>query len=60
MSQTSLKGPLLVLAGSLCFSTSGFLQAVALDQATPYVVAGMRMLIGAVALFYLASLRERN
>lgn len=51
MSQTSLKGPLLVLAGSLCFSTSGFLQAIAPGEATPYIVAGCRMLIGAIALF---------
>ena len=60
MSQTSLKGPLLVLAGSLCFSTSGFLQAVAPDQATPYVVAGMRMLIGAVALFLFSLLAGKK
>ena len=60
MFQTSLKGPLLVLAGSLCFSTSGFLQAIAPDQATPYVVAGMRMLIGATALFLFSVLTGKK
>ena len=60
MSQSSLKGPLLVLAGSLCFSTSGFLQAVAPDQATPYVLAGMRMLIGAATLFLFSLLAGKK
>ncbi len=60
MSQTSLKGPLLVLAGSLCFSTSGFLQAIAPGEATPYIVAGCRMLIGAVALFLFSLLAGKK
>ncbi len=46
-----LRGPLLVLAGALCFSCSGFLQAIAPLGATPYVIAGCRMLIGAATLF---------
>lgn len=48
---SDLYGPLLVLAGALCFSLSGFLQAVAPNGATPYVIAGCRMLIGSAALF---------
>lgn len=48
---TSIRGPLLVLAGALCFSISGFLQAIAPEGATPYSIACSRMLIGAAALF---------
>ena len=57
---STLRGPMLVLAGSLCFSTSGFLQAIAPADATPYVVAGCRMLIGAAALFLYSILRGRK
>lgn len=49
--QTSIRGPLLVLAGALCFSISGFLQAIAPDGSTPYSIACSRMMIGAAALF---------
>lgn len=60
MNRAALHGPILVLAGSLCFSTSGFLQAVAPAEATPYVVAGCRMLIGAAALFLYSLLMGRR
>ncbi len=46
-----LRGPLLVLLASLCFSTSGFLQAIAPEGASPYVVAGCRMLVATIVLF---------
>ena len=60
MRQTNLYGPFLVLAGSLCFSTSGFLQAIAPAEATPYIIAGCRMLIGALALFLYSLLLGRK
>lgn len=51
ISMAGIRGPLLVLTGALCFSTSGFLQALAPEGATPYVVAGCRMLLGAFSLY---------
>lgn len=48
---TSLRGPFLVLAGALCFSGSGFLQAVAPEGATPMVLTALRMLVGSAALY---------
>ena len=48
--QTSLRGPLTMLAGVLLFSTNGFWQAVAPEGATPYVVGAARLLIGTVTL----------
>ena len=48
--QTSLRGPLTMLAGVLLFSTNGFWQAVAPEGATPYVVGTARLLIGTVTL----------
>ncbi|MCL1986127.1 MAG: EamA family transporter [Betaproteobacteria bacterium] len=45
-----LRGPLLVLAGALCFSTSGFTQALAPEDATPYIIGALRMLIGGLGL----------
>lgn len=46
-----LRGPLLVLAGALCFSTSGLSQALAPEGATPPVVGALRMLLGGGFLF---------
>ncbi|NJB69143.1 DME family drug/metabolite transporter [Desulfobaculum xiamenense] len=47
----SIKGALLVLGGALCFSTSGFAQAlVAGDGASPLLIGAVRMLIGGLAL----------
>jgi DME family drug/metabolite transporter len=47
----SPRGALLVLAGALCFSTSGFTQAIAPTGATPYVIGALRMLIGGLGLY---------
>lgn len=44
------RGPLLILAGALCFSTTGFVQAMAPQGATPYVIGAVRMLGGGLAL----------
>ncbi len=60
MTQSSLRGPLMVLAASLCFSTSGFLQAIAPEGATPFVVAGCRMLIGFLALLIICLVRREH
>lgn len=51
------RGPFFVLIGALCFSTSGFFQALAPEGATPYVVAGSRMLLGSFALFLFLKVR---
>ena len=50
MSNT-LKGSLLVLLSALCFSISGTLQAIAPDEATPFVITEARMLVGSLFLF---------
>lgn len=44
------RGPFLILAGALCFSTTGFVQALAPSGATPFVIGGVRMLVGGLAL----------
>lgn len=49
MSKTS-KGFLLVLISALCFSISGTLQAIAPEEATPFIITEARMLVGAVFL----------
>lgn len=60
MKNTSMKGSLLVLAGALCFSTTGFTQAlIAGDGATPYAIGALRMLIGGLGLFFLCAVRGR-
>ena len=58
LSLTGVRGPLFVLIGALCFSTSGFLQALAPEGASPYVVAGSRMILGSLALFLLLKARR--
>lgn len=58
LSLSGIRGPLFVLIGALCFSTSGFLQALAPDGATPYVVAGSRMILGSLALFLFLKIRR--
>ena len=50
MSNT-FKGSLLVLISALCFSISGTLQAIAPEEATPFVITEARMVVGAVFLF---------
>ena len=48
---TNCRGPLFVLAGSLCYSTSGFAQAVFVaDGASPLLTGAIRMVIGGLAL----------
>ena len=49
-----LAGPLLVLLSSLCFGTTGTLQALAPEGATPFVITFVRMGVGALALLALA------
>lgn len=57
MSARLSRGPLLVLAGALCFSTTGFVQALAPEGATPYVIGGVRMMGGGLALLLWCALR---
>ena len=45
------KGPLLILIGSLFFSFSGTLQALAPEGASPFTITESRMLFGALGLF---------
>ncbi|HAW45387.1 MAG TPA: EamA family transporter [Sutterella sp.] len=52
----SLRGPLFVLAGGICFGISGTLQALAPEGATPFVIGGTRMLMSGAALFLLVLL----
>lgn len=44
------KGPLLVILGSLCFSTTGTAQALAPDGATPLVIGAIRLWVGGIAM----------
>lgn len=44
------RGPWLILIGALCFSTNGLTQALAPAGATPYLIGGLRMLGGGLAL----------
>lgn len=55
--KTSIRGPLTMLAGVMLFSTNGFWQAVAPEGATPYIVGGCRLMIGAAALFVWCHIR---
>ena len=54
-----LKGILLVLLSSLCFSVSGTLQALAPEGATPFIITESRMLIGALFLFLWCALTRK-
>jgi len=52
--------PLLVLAGALCFSTTGFTQALVVPYgATPLSIGGMRMAIGALGMLLFCAVRGR-
>lgn len=42
---------LLILVGAMCFGTSGTIQAIAPEGATPFVVGALRMTVGAMTLF---------
>lgn len=44
------KGPLLVIVGALCFSTTGTTQALAPDGASPMVIGALRLWVGGLAL----------
>ncbi len=44
------KGPLLVIIGSLCFSTTGTAQALAPEGASPLVVGAIRLWVGGLAM----------
>ena len=50
-------GPLLILAGALCFSTTGLVQALAPEGATPYVIGALRMAVGGIALLFWCALK---
>ncbi|MFR0873592.1 MAG: hypothetical protein ACLSHC_02285 [Bilophila wadsworthia] len=43
MSTPFARGPLLILLGALCFSTTGTVQALSPEGATPYVIGALRM-----------------
>ena len=51
-------GPLLLLAGALCFSTTGCAQALAPAGATPYVIGALRLAEGFGALFCWCALKR--
>ncbi len=46
----SRRGPLMVLAGAICFSTSGFSQAIAPEGASSYTLSALRMFGGGCIL----------
>ncbi len=51
-------GPILVLAGALCFSTVGFTQALVVPYgATPLSIAGIRMVAGALGVLLFCAVR---
>jgi drug/metabolite transporter, DME family len=56
----SLRGALCIVAGALCFSTSGLVQALAVAEgATPLLIGGIRMLAGGLALFLWCAWRKK-
>lgn len=44
------KGPLLVIAGALCFSTTGTTQALAPEGASPMIIGALRLWVGGLAM----------
>ena len=56
---SSVKGILLVLLSSLCFSVSGTLQALAPEGATPFIIIESRMLVGALFLFIWCAFKKK-
>ncbi len=60
MGNTFAKGPLLVLLGGLCFSTTGTVQALSPEGATPWAIGTLRMAIGGLALLVWCLFRERR
>lgn len=57
MSTPSAKGPLLIVLGALCFSTTGTVQALAPEGATPYVIGALRLIVGGLALLAWCAIR---
>ncbi|WP_308774705.1 EamA family transporter [uncultured Bilophila sp.] len=57
MSTPFAKGPLLIVLGALCFSTTGTVQALAPEGATPYVIGALRLLGGGLALLAWCAIR---
>lgn len=55
----TLRGPVLILLGTICFSTTGFSQAMAPQGATPYVIAAVRMLVSGAGLLLWCAWRKR-
>ena len=54
MKNSSLLGGVLVLIGALCFSTTGFTQALIVDDgASSYAIGTIRMLFGGLLLLAL-------
>lgn len=49
--QTNRIKSLFIILGGICFGTSGTIQAIAPDGATPFVVGALRMTIGGLSLF---------
>ena len=52
------RGPLFVLLGGLCFSTTGTVQALAPEGATPFVIGTLRMLLGGLSLLAWCLVKE--
>ncbi len=48
--QSKKDGSLLVFLGALCFSGSGTIQALAPDEATPFIVGALRLLVAGIFL----------
>ena len=48
--QSKKDGSLLVFLGALCFSGSGTIQALAPDEATPFIVGALRLLVAGLFL----------
>ena len=57
MNTSFVRGPLLILLGALCFSTTGTVQALAPEGATPYVIGALRMLVGGLSLLLWCAFR---
>lgn len=58
MKNSSFVGGLLVLLGALCFSTTGFTQALIVDDgASSYAIGTIRMLFGGLLLLALCAVR---
>ena len=58
MKNSSLVGGLFVLIGALCFSTTGFTQALIVDDgASSYAIGTIRMLFGGLLLLGLCAIR---